>query len=256
MDNSNFVKLAACICLSITMAGCAQLAQQAAVNELRQDISALQASLANSGDQLQGLEQQNREVDTTLMHQLNNLNSSVNTLSDQVNARCGQPAPAAASCPETPAVQKVLMNSDNKMVVGEVERVWLEPPGLSVTARIDTGASSSSLHAENVTEFERDGEDWVRFDVTNGDQTVSVERRVKRHVRVYQQADKDGTRRPVVDMRTHLGDVQETFEFTLADRSHLEHGMILGRNFLTDVALVDVGQQFVQPAHEPENGSP
>jgi hypothetical protein len=81
---------------------------------------------------------------------------------------------------------------------------------------------------------------------------VSLERQVVRYVRVIQQADPKGSRRPVVQMRILLGDVQDVFEFTLADRSHLENEMILGRNFLADMALVDAGKQFIQPRHEPQ----
>jgi len=55
----------------------------------------------------------------------------------------------------------------------------------------------------------------------------------------------------VVELRLYLGNVKDTFEFTLADRSHLEQGMILGRNFLTDIALVDVSRKFVQPRYKP-----
>ena len=82
----------------------------------------------------------------------------------------------------------------------------------------------------------------------SGPDTTTVEREVVRYVRVFQQADKEGSRRPVVEMRIRVGNVQAEFEFTLADRSHLEHSMILGRNFLTDLAVVDVGRQFLQPA--------
>ncbi len=67
-----------------------------------------------------------------------------------------------------------------------------------------------------------------------------------------QQADPKGTRRPVVNMRVRMGDVEDSFDFTLADRAHLNYQIILGRNFLADVALVDVGQRFVQPAYKPE----
>ena len=74
-----------------------------------------------------------------------------------------------------------------------------------------------------------------------------VEKAVKKFVRVYQQADKKGSRRAVVEMRITLGNIRDTFEFTLADRSHLEHNLILGRNFLKDIAVVDVSQQYVQP---------
>ena len=55
----------------------------------------------------------------------------------------------------------------------------------------------------------------------------------------------------VVRMRLVLGNVQDSFDFTLADRSHLENVMILGRNFLTDIAVVDVGKQYVQPLPTP-----
>ena len=134
--------------------------------------------------------------------------------------------------------------SGDKMVVGELERVWIDPPGAFLIARIDTGAHSSSVHAENLVELERDGDDWVRFDLILNDEITTLERQVERYVRVYQQADRQGTRRPVVSIRLKLGDVQDTFEFTLADRSHLEYQMILGRNFLADMALIDVGKQF------------
>ena len=120
---------------------------------------------------------------------------------------------------------------------------------------METGANSSSLHAENLVPFERDGEDWVRFDmIVNEEETITVEERIIRHVRVVQQADPEGSRRPVVGLRVRIGEIQDTFEFTLADRSHLENEFILGRNFLADVTLVDVGRQFIQPRYSPPKG--
>lgn len=165
---------------------------------------------------------------------------------EAIEAACATPRTEAAEC----EAQTVVMHGD-RMVVGEKEQVRLVPPGFVLTARVDTGAASSSLHAENLTEFERDGQDWVRFDVATEEVNVTIERPVEKYVRVYQQSDKEGTRRPVIKMRIVLGNVKDTFEFTLADRSHLEHSMLLGRNFLTDIALVDVGRQFVQPLPQP-----
>lgn len=53
---------------------------------------------------------------------------------------------------------------DHLTVIGL--REWVALPDLGVAglrAKIDTGASTSSLHATDVEPFERDGQQWVRF---------------------------------------------------------------------------------------------
>jgi hypothetical protein len=182
------------------------------------------------------------------------LETSVKGLPDALQGLCSSAASDEARCDET-QLQRVVV-SDDKMVVGEVETVWLDPPGMHIDAQIDTGASANSLNAEDMVLFERDSDDWVRFHVRNdaGDQ-VRIERAVLRFVRVYQQADPEGTRRPVVELRVHIGDVEDDFEFTLADRSHLKQQLLLGKSFLTDLALVDVSRQFVQPRFRPKGAS-
>ena len=173
----------------------------------------------------------------------------MSSLNEQVEQTCRNtvvrvPSASSTDCP-TPN-PKVVVNSNDKLVLGEIERVLLRDSQVSVQARMDTGASSSSLDAKSLEHFERDGADWVRFQLDDNSEDKTIERPVKRYVRVFQQADKEGSRRPVVELGIQLGNVRGTFEFTLADRSHLEHTMILGRNFLTDMAVVDVSQKFVQ----------
>ncbi len=187
--------------------------------------------------------------------EVSQLQDSVAELPRALTNLCPNPTIATATC-DSEGLRRVII-SGNKMVVGELERVWLDPPGLSLNARVDTGAFSNSLNAEGLVEFERDGDDWVRFFISGSDDehNYPIERRVLRWVRVFQQADKLGSRRPIVTMRLLLGDVSENFEFTLADRSHLEYQVLLGRNFLTDIALVDVGRQFVQPPYVPAKES-
>ena len=48
-----------------------------------------------------------------------------------------------------------------------MEHVYISPPGILLTARIDTGATTSSIDARNIEPFERDGKRWVRFEVIN-----------------------------------------------------------------------------------------
>lgn len=167
---------------------------------------------------------------------------------------CEAPEPVIVQAPqacEAPLAQAVV-ESEEKITVGQLERIRIEPQGVVLTARIDTGANSNSLSAENLVYFERDGDDWVRFEVRTDDGHVNtLEREVQRHVRVIQQSDPEGSRRPMVYLRMRLGTVLGNFEFNLTDRSHLKHPVILGREFLADLMLVDVGQEFLQPLPDP-----
>lgn len=136
-----------------------------------------------------------------------------------------------------------------KLVVGEVEKVVIQPGNRFMLARIDTGAATSSLDARNIQAFERDGERWVRFELVDrqSDEKVDIERPVERYVRIVQASAEQPERRPVVKMNITLGNLQQSVEFTLSDRRHLSFGVLIGRNVLRDLVLVDVGQKHLAP---------
>ena len=222
----------ACLGLALlwALAGCQQAeleANRQAMVSLDERLDALAAEVQETRAELaeeRAVTEQDREV---LATGLADVSGRLEALPETLSGLCPE-APASAACDNEVTVQRVVVSAD-KMLVGELEYVWIDPPGVTAVARIDTGATSSSVNADNVMPFERDGDDWVRFDMIVSDkQVVTVE-----------------------EMRVRLGDVQDTFEFTLADRSHLENDLILGRNFLTDVSLVDVGKRFIQPRPEP-----
>jgi predicted small lipoprotein YifL len=151
----------------------------------------------------------------------------------------------------------------DKQVVGSVERVYLSPPGAELSARIDTGATTSSLDAQEIEFFERNGDPWVRFTVVNpeDESRIVLERKVVRNVRIIQAVVDEAERRPVVELGVTVGKTTQTAQFTLSDRRHLEHPVLIGRNVLMDIMVVDVSQSFIAPPRLPAdlsvtNGTP
>ncbi|MCA0978663.1 ATP-dependent zinc protease [Qipengyuania flava] len=130
-------------------------------------------------------------------------------------------------------------------VVGRVENVRLGPNGPQLKAKIDTGALSSSIDAQNIERFERDGDEWVRFDTkSNGGEALSFERPVVDTVRI-KSASSEGQERPVVEMPLCIAGIVQTVRVTLADRTGLNYRFLVGRQALEKGnLLVNVKQAF------------
>ena len=160
-----------------------------------------------------------------------------------------KPDPAPADCPQ-PSANSV----GGKDVIGAIEWIYMDPPGRHYRARVDSGAETSSLSAKDVTEFERDGEDWVRFtfDHDRRDDAVVIELPIERTALIRQVASDRSERRVVVEIDVRLGDRLQTTEFTLTDRSRMTYPVLLGRAFLMDLYVVDVSESYLHPRYEPD----
>jgi len=134
----------------------------------------------------------------------------------------------------------------NKIVLGNREYVYLDPPGLEFTARIDTGARTSSLNATTLMEFERDGKPYVKFTMKNPQtgESIEITRRLRRTVKIKERGDREAQVRPVVKMRVTVGSINELIDFTLENRSKFKHQVLIGRNLLRDLAIVDVSTSY------------
>ena len=128
-------------------------------------------------------------------------------------------------------------------VIGAVELAVLLPQRVIMQARIDTGATTSSLDARNVQRFERDGQRWVRFEVVDreNEKTHTIETPQTRVVRIKQYSGAF-EERSVAKLSISLGGVVFNREFSLADRSGYDFPLLIGRNLLDGQAIVDVAQ--------------
>ncbi|MEE3326930.1 MAG: RimK/LysX family protein [Myxococcota bacterium] len=134
---------------------------------------------------------------------------------------------------------------DKLLVVGGVERVQVEPQGVVLEARVDTGARTSSIDAQDIVPFERDGKPWVKFKLPlRDDKKSSVEittpvtgrASIKRH-------GEAPLHRLVVSLRVVLGPIDRVSDFTLADRAGYDFPVLIGRSYLQGLALVDVDRE-------------
>jgi hypothetical protein len=131
--------------------------------------------------------------------------------------------------------------------LGWVEKALIRPENIAVKVKIDTGAKTSSMHAENVEKFEKDGEPWVRFTVAledaNGERVSErFERKLVREIDVRGAAGAE--ERVVVRMEICLGNQVYREQFSLNDRDDMIYPVLLGRRTIEDLGVVDVTKTF------------
>ncbi|PVB61722.1 RimK/LysX family protein [Labrenzia sp. 011] len=133
-------------------------------------------------------------------------------------------------------------------VIGWREVVSLPELGVfDMRAKIDTGARTSALHAEDQEIFERNGTRWVRFRVpaSRHHEDFKVE------VPVQDERDIKNTsgvpeRRIVIRTVLHLGTHHWHVDVSLANRANMGFDMILGRTAIRrHKVLVDSGRSFL-----------
>lgn len=127
-------------------------------------------------------------------------------------------------------------------------REWVALPDLGVAglrAKIDTGASSSTLHASEISVFERDGVDWVRFTAHFGHLEKMRYRSCEAPLvtqKTIKSSNGQSQTRYVIRTQLSLGERTWAVDFTLACRKTMRYRLLIGAK-----ALID-GQLLVNPA--------
>jgi hypothetical protein len=140
---------------------------------------------------------------------------------------------------------------EQKMVIGW--REWVQLPDLGVSemkAKVDTGADNSSLHAFNLERFERDGMEYVRFEIhpkqrsrkpsINCEAPLAMEKKVKN----------PGGRtelRPVIRTRVVVAGEELEALINLTSRDEMGFRMLLGRRAVRNRFVIDPGRSYLGP---------
>lgn len=224
------------------------LVQQAERLELqRQQLLALQEERSEILQELAGLRRQLAQLyDTRITPPVDPPTASASEASNS------DKSPSTRSRP--------LTDASGKVILGREEWVWFDLLGRSVRTRLDTGVRSSLIYTSDVQLFERDGDQWVRFELNYvaSDGQVSAqqvyESPLLRRIRMRSANGGEGESRPIVKLKIQLGELVDDSEFILVRRENNEFPVVLGRSFLRDIAVVDVARRYTQDK-KPENPS-
>jgi len=140
-----------------------------------------------------------------------------------------------------------------KKIIGRKEKISLPELGLSLEwAKVDTGAYTSSIHAENIAVKEVDGKPLLTFQVLleghhgySGKTLIFEDFREKKVKNSFGNAEI----RYLIQTRIRIAGEDFISEFTLSDRSSMRNAILLGRKTLKNRFLVDVDRVNLAKAY-------
>lgn len=162
-------------------------------------------------------------------------------------AGAAAPVPKKEDTNKEKSIEKQALNTTHKTIIGSVEKVRVLPGNVVLEARIDTGATTSSIGVDSYRIFREDGKKWVEIDLDG----QLFKHKVVKFIHIKQHGN-ESKKRPVIKLRLIIGEVSETVNVTLADRSNFEYQLLIGRNMLYDHFVVDVSLKHATTPKEYE----
>ncbi|MBM4228032.1 MAG: hypothetical protein FJ164_09830 [Gammaproteobacteria bacterium] len=140
-------------------------------------------------------------------------------------------------------------SAKDPLQLGWLERVRLQPWDVVVKAKLDTGAKTAAIHATDIEYFDKDDKEWVRFKLSLDHrdpkaETLLVEKRLERKVKIKLRGTEKTSLRPSVKMEFCLGGKRYQALFTLTNREKFNYPVLLGRRFLAELAVIDPAAKY------------
>ena len=152
------------------------------------------------------------------------------------------------------------MAGHQKNIYGFIEKVTLVDKNLTLSAKLDTGATSASLNATKITEVTVNGKPYLNFIVPSkeGDIAFTCEYvgdvNIKMRVgeRVARLLKHHSIKRPVVRMAITLGRETHVIRVNLTNRKRFIYPLLLGREALIAFnGIVDPALKFTSKKNNP-----
>ena len=145
------------------------------------------------------------------------------------------------------------MANNEKITYGYIEKVTLVDKGLTLSAKLDTGAKSASLNATNIKEIEINNKPYLAFTVPSKEGDIPFQCEYIGEVNIKMRAGeaqiepllKKSIKRPVVLMRVKLANQEQTIRVNLTNRKRFLYPLLLGREaIITFQGLIDPSLKY------------
>ncbi|WP_258177787.1 putative ATP-dependent zinc protease [Photobacterium iliopiscarium] len=159
------------------------------------------------------------------------VNTDVTT--DKITASTASAKLAAVDHKQKATTKKT--TKDGMLILGHHEWVLILSGTKHISAYIDPKSATSRIGVKDLVEFERDGDNWVKFHFQAKEYKYPVKSWSK---------SEDKKRLPVVSLRTKLGDRNDEVVYQLINGGN---GVVLGENFMRDIAIQNNQRKYIQP---------
>ncbi len=140
-----------------------------------------------------------------------------------------------------------------KTIIGALETIYLPSLSLAITARIDTGATTSSLHVDDYEIIQQEGKQWVRFSYHSlgqsslGQNNHTVHEHCFPLLRIKKVISSNGKaeQRPVIETDIQLANQRWKIKLTLTNREQMKYPMLLGRQAMGNKFLINPAMTFL-----------
>ncbi|MDR3477830.1 MAG: RimK/LysX family protein [Gammaproteobacteria bacterium] len=135
-------------------------------------------------------------------------------------------------------------------IKGYVEDILIMPDNILLSAKLDSGADTSSLNAQHIRISKRSGQDWVEFDVLDKNTVHHLSYIVLKKVSIKNRSGEitntaQAASRPLIAMDVCLGGRIEKIKVNLVDRSQFKYPFLLGREALAQYdVLIDPKSRY------------
>lgn len=140
-------------------------------------------------------------------------------------------------------------NSNNHRVIGRLEFIdFPEWDLFDIEAKIDTGAYTSSLHCHHIQSFQKDGDEYVKFNLLDPSHETYNDKLFKlpiHRTKVVKSSNGNTEERFVVKTKVKIFDQLIDAELSLTDRSEMRYPVLVGRKLINNRFLVDVSQKYL-----------